>query len=223
MLSRNMESNKPFLLTVKMLREKCTAFTLSSRTNRLEIVGPFNEALAERNAFLKEHKDQPWRAPQMPIWENISDLDNIICLPPELCTYGNFGYSQTQCHSSVNMDEEIPEIEKEDDTGTHLLGILDDIIEESGLRDLVEAIMLRQTLPLYLLQSRTTPKLEKAGGNMFGAFNSRNIYSTPVVFARPSDVTKPFGQSSCGYAQAFATQGFGVTVSSFGAFSPFLT
>ncbi|KAH7823727.1 uncharacterized protein MONOS_10801 [Monocercomonoides exilis] len=190
MASKGAMQREMFWIAIKVLREKCTAFSLSSRLNRLEMIGPFNTALAERNAFIEEHADNPWGAPHVPTWDNISQLDDVVCLPPDLSNANSYRCANTMIVPFVSMDEEITEVEKGDDTGTLLLWLLDDAIEESGIRDVVEAAMAHENLQLFWMLPRVAPKLSKNHSNLMYLCYSHSYNDLPKPFAAPSDIIR---------------------------------
>ncbi|KAH7824828.1 uncharacterized protein MONOS_9585 [Monocercomonoides exilis] len=187
MASKGAALDKMLLMAIKVLHEKCVAFSLSSRLNRLEMIGPINDALAKRNAFIEEHMDNPWGAPNAPSWDNISQLDDVICLPPDLSNANSRRRTKPKIVPLVSMDEEIAEVEKEDDTGTHLLWLLDDAIEESGIRDVVEAAMAHGNLQLFWMLPRVTPKLSKNHSNRIHSYYNPSDIDLPRPFAFPSN------------------------------------
>ncbi|KAH7816293.1 uncharacterized protein MONOS_12136 [Monocercomonoides exilis] len=215
MAPKSLPPSNVFCLAIKVLHEKCVAFMLPSRQNRLNFIEQFIKSIAKRNKYFKEHSANLWNAPPLAEWENISQLDSVICLPSDINEMNRKMTNQPCFKSLISMDEEIEEIEKEDDTGTYLLRLLDDAMEESGMRDLVEPVLIPLNLQLFWMLPRVTP-------NKINLAKIFDNFDYPVHFPAPSDVSHPINERYNNYQTAFGNVLFSNPFSTFATYPTFL-
>ncbi|KAH7816188.1 uncharacterized protein MONOS_12736 [Monocercomonoides exilis] len=157
------DSNRKLVLyPIQMIREACIAFLNISREIRINEVIPYNESVVARNKVLDKEDNKNYDAPMLAPIQTVSLLEINMC-------YQGYNFEKnydtvTGKHLQMQLecfDEDVEELTKGEDVGICLLRLIDDTIEEIGIRDIVEATPQANSIQLFWLCSGSLPKKDR--------------------------------------------------------------
>eukprot|EP00770_Monocercomonoides_exilis_P006288 MONOS_6256.1-p1 / transcript=MONOS_6256.1 / gene=MONOS_6256 / organism=Monocercomonoides_exilis_PA203 / gene_product=unspecified product / transcript_product=unspecified product / location=Mono_scaffold00194:72836-76211(-) / protein_length=1003 / sequence_SO=supercontig / SO=protein_coding / is_pseudo=false len=143
---------------IVQIREAAIIFSLPSRKIRLELVGPTNEEIRQMKNKTTQEKYM-FRNSFERNWDGISNLEVEKCIPRSITSGGEL-YEGTE-FELLDFTEDEEEVQKQDDTGTLLYCRLEDLLEETGIRDLVETFPQGRNLERFWMMKGTIPTKPK--------------------------------------------------------------
>ncbi|KAH7820302.1 uncharacterized protein MONOS_6276 [Monocercomonoides exilis] len=147
-----------FIRGIVQIREAAIIFSLPSRKIRLELVGPTNEEIRQMKNKTTQEKYM-FRNSFSRNWDGISNLEVEKCIPRSIFSGGELNEGTEFELLDFTEDEE--EAQKQDDTGTLLYCRLEDLLEETGIRDLVETFPQGRNLEHFWMMKGTIPTKPK--------------------------------------------------------------
>ncbi|KAH7828149.1 uncharacterized protein MONOS_5024 [Monocercomonoides exilis] len=152
MLNGKDSNLKVMCLCVQVIRELCIAYTNVSRETRIEKAEPFNKSVVAQRKYFNAKGKSTFDPPKLTEINAVSSLEIFMCCKEYVPKIGN---SETACLNyqphEVDFKEDAEALAKGEDIGLSLLRLIDDAIEESGIRDFVEATQIRRNLELFWL------------------------------------------------------------------------
>ncbi|KAH7828363.1 uncharacterized protein MONOS_6454 [Monocercomonoides exilis] len=138
---------------VVSIRETSLIFTLPSRKLRLEQIKPVNSIIEQtkKNPTI----DFAFRQNLSRSWSGITYKEKEVCLPACFGMY--LSTKQIAKCDTVDFVEDEEEAEKHDNTGAILYSKLEDALEESGLRDVVESLRQKDNVDSFWMIKGTPP------------------------------------------------------------------
>ncbi|KAH7829996.1 uncharacterized protein MONOS_463 [Monocercomonoides exilis] len=144
---------------VQEIREKCIIFIDAARKMRIKEGTEYNEMLISVNESAEDKNAGHWQLARSIDFQLTSMVETDVCFDhePRLLKYEYQVPKKCQLQL-INLDEDKEELLKGENVGAHLLRMVDDIIEEKGIRDLVEATPQTREIQLFWFCSGTLPK-----------------------------------------------------------------
>eukprot|EP00770_Monocercomonoides_exilis_P007942 MONOS_7900.1-p1 / transcript=MONOS_7900.1 / gene=MONOS_7900 / organism=Monocercomonoides_exilis_PA203 / gene_product=unspecified product / transcript_product=unspecified product / location=Mono_scaffold00283:26302-29515(+) / protein_length=978 / sequence_SO=supercontig / SO=protein_coding / is_pseudo=false len=155
----NLSPCSPWLLIhgIIRIREAAVLFSLPSRKLRLELAVTANEAIQEKKNR-ENYEKFLFKFEFGRKWEGISALEVDTCLPK---SYASIVSQDDTTLELLDFAEDEEEVEKKDDTGTLLYCRLEDDLEETGIRDLLETFPQDRNIEPFWLMKGTIPTKAK--------------------------------------------------------------
>ncbi|KAH7816171.1 uncharacterized protein MONOS_13280 [Monocercomonoides exilis] len=166
------------------IREAATLFSLPSRKIRLELEGSSNEEIkGMKNKTIFEK--YMFRSNFCRNWNGISNLEIEKCIPHSIISGEELNKNSEFELLDFTEDEE--EVQKQDDTGTLLYCRLEDLLEETGIRDLLETFPQGRSLePFWIMKGTIPTKPKDDFKRTFYNFNYEVLQRGPNLQMRSS-------------------------------------
>eukprot|EP00770_Monocercomonoides_exilis_P001314 MONOS_1304.1-p1 / transcript=MONOS_1304.1 / gene=MONOS_1304 / organism=Monocercomonoides_exilis_PA203 / gene_product=unspecified product / transcript_product=unspecified product / location=Mono_scaffold00022:117434-120171(+) / protein_length=850 / sequence_SO=supercontig / SO=protein_coding / is_pseudo=false len=178
------DSNKVALfVAIQMIRENCIAFMDISRRNRIKEAVPYNENVMEVNNFFGNYETELVLDPEFAKVSVVSKAEIKMCYE---CFQSNDWIDLTahnfQQLKLADFTEDAEELSKGDDIGAYLLRLIDDAVEENGIRDLVEATVQHNAIQLFWMCSGSLPSADRLESvDIFKEYDFDQITLLPLV------------------------------------------
>ncbi|KAH7817765.1 uncharacterized protein MONOS_5515 [Monocercomonoides exilis] len=168
---------------IQIIRETCIVFMNIARDLRIKSTEIFNEKVDAHNNY-KPKKMRDWCfAPDPHPDQCVSLLDERICY--DSCRANCAMESRSKKPPPMKyvcFEEDAIELSKGEDIGACLLRLIDDEIEECGIRDVVEATPQRRIIQLFWLCSGVMPKADRNTRlSSFKRFKTDYLNNLPLV------------------------------------------